>query len=107
MYASTYSLPYLSLSLATLIFLIIFSNLSSSVSTFVIIIFTFPVYLLSALACNSAEPAVASDAALKFLISTSLAVTSLFCLMISLRTAFSVLNLLPLTSLLVILLSKI
>ncbi|WP_342217980.1 hypothetical protein [Spiroplasma endosymbiont of Amphimallon solstitiale] len=47
-------MPYLSLSLATLIFLIIFSNLSSSVSTFVIIIFTCPVYLLlSVLACNS------------------------------------------------------
>ncbi|WP_425376945.1 hypothetical protein [Spiroplasma endosymbiont of Aleiodes alternator] len=78
-------MPYLSLSLATLIFLIIFSNLYSSVSTFVIIIFTFPVYLLSALACSSAESAVPSDAALKFLISTSLAVTSLFCLMISSR----------------------
>lgn len=67
---------------------------------------TFPAYLLSALACSSAEPAVPSDAALKFLISTSLAATSLFCLMISSRTAFSVLNLLPSTSLLVILLSK-
>ncbi|WP_342274211.1 hypothetical protein [Spiroplasma endosymbiont of Phycita roborella] len=86
-------MPYLSLSAAVFIFLIIFSNFSSSVSIFVIVMLTFPVYLLSALACSSAEPAVPSDAALKFLISTSLAVTSLFCLMISSRTVFSVLNL--------------